>query len=236
MSARFGHPRVHHRLTDSTNARARELALAGAPDGTIVTAGEQSEGRGRQGRTWSAPAGKALLMSAIVRELSTRDALLPLAVPVAVAEACDELAGIGCQIKWPNDVWVGGRKLSGILLEGRPQEGWAVIGVGLNVGTTSEEFPDELRDRATSLAIESAADPGVERVLAAVLEALTRRLADPHDEILAAWRERDLLRGTQIRWSGGEGTAAGIDENGGLLVDTTDGRVALDAGEVHLLR
>jgi BirA family transcriptional regulator, biotin operon repressor / biotin---[acetyl-CoA-carboxylase] ligase len=99
VSARFGRPRVHHRLTDSTNARARELALAGAPDGTVVTAREQSAGRGRQGRTWSAPAGKALLLSAIVRDLSRRDALLPLAVPVAVAEACDEFAGTRCGIK-----------------------------------------------------------------------------------------------------------------------------------------
>ena len=236
MTPRFGTPRVHHRLTDSTNAQARELASAGAPDGTVVTASEQSAGRGRQGRTWAAPAGKALLMSALVRDLSNRDALLPLAVPVAVAEACEPFAGKPCQIKWPNDVWIDGRKLSGILLEGRPQEGWAVIGVGVNVGTTRDEFPDELRETATSLAIESGTDPGVDAVLTAVLAALERRLADKPDAILGAWRERDLLLGSAIRWNGGEGTAAGLDENGGLLVDTPDGRVVLDAGEVHLLR
>jgi BirA family biotin operon repressor/biotin-[acetyl-CoA-carboxylase] ligase len=236
VSERFGHPRIHHRLTDSTNARARELATAGAPDGTIVTATEQSAGRGRQGRTWSAPPGKALLLSAIVRDLSKRDALLPLAVPVAVAEACDEFAGVSCGIKWPNDVWVGGRKLAGILLEGRPQEGWAVIGIGLNVGTAADEFPEELRDTATSLVIEGGADPGVEVVLAAVLAALDRRLSDPSDSILAAWRERDLLLAKDVRWNGGEGTAAGLDDTGALLVDTESGRVALDAGEVHLLR
>ena len=210
--------------------------MAGAPDGTIVTAGEQSAGRGRQGRTWAAPAGKALLLSAVVRDLRPRDALLPLAVPVAVAEACDEFAGTDCGIKWPNDIWIDGRKLSGILLEGRPQEGWAVIGVGLNVGTTTGEFPDELRATATSLAIESGTDPGVEAVLGAVLAALDARLSDSPKAILAAWRERDVLRGTRIRWNGGEGTAAGIDEDGGLLVDTDDGRIALDAGEVHLSR
>ena len=236
MSARFGHPRVHHRLTDSTNARARELALAGAPDGTIVTASEQSAGRGRQGRSWSAPPGKALLLSAIVRDLSRRDALLPLAVPVAVAEACDEFAGARCQIKWPNDVWVGGRKLSGILLEGRPQEGWAVIGIGLNIGTTREEFPEELRDAATSLVIESGTDPGAEAVLEAILAALERRLSDKPQLILDEWRQRDLLRGSHVRWNGGEGTAAGLDDSGALLVDTDGGRVALDAGEVHLER
>jgi BirA family biotin operon repressor/biotin-[acetyl-CoA-carboxylase] ligase len=236
VSRRFGRPRVHHRLTDSTNARARELAIAGAPDGTVVTASEQSAGRGRQGRTWSAPAGKALLLSAIVRDLTTRDALLPLAVPVAVAEACDGFAGTNCGIKWPNDIWIGGRKLSGILLEGRPQEGWAVIGIGLNVGTTADEFPQELRSTATSLLIESGTDPGVDAVLDAVLDALDRRLGDSPKSTVAAWRERDVLSGTRIRWNGGEGTAAGIDENGGLVVETDEGRVTLDAGEVHLQR
>lgn len=236
MSGRFGHPRVHHRLTDSTNARARELAAAGAPDGTVVTASEQSAGRGRQGRTWAAPAGKALLMSAVVRNLGPRDALLPLAVPVAVAEACDGFASANCGIKWPNDIWIDGRKLSGILLEGRPQEGWAVIGIGLNVGTTAEEFPEELRATATSLTIESGIDPGVEPVLDAALAALDRWLGQPAEAVLAAWRERDVLMGTRIRWRGGEGIANGIDRDGGLIVETESGRVTLDAGEVHLQR
>lgn len=232
--SRFGHPRVHYRLTDSTNARARELAAAGAPDGTVVTAYEQSAGRGRQGRTWSAPPGKALLLSAIVRDLTRRDALLPLAVPVAVADACDEFAGIRCGIKWPNDIWIDGRKLSGILLEGRPQEGWAVIGVGLNVGT--EDFPPELREVATSLVIASGRDPGVEPVLEAVLDALGRWLRAPASSILDAWRARDVLLGNEVAWNGGVGTAAGIDADGSLLVETADGRVGLDAGEVHLQR
>jgi BirA family transcriptional regulator, biotin operon repressor / biotin---[acetyl-CoA-carboxylase] ligase len=233
--SRFGHPRVHYRLTDSTNARARDLALGGAPDGTVVTASEQNAGRGRQGRTWSAPPGRALLMSAIVRDLTQRDALLPLAVPVAVAEACDQFAGTRCGIKWPNDIWIDNRKLSGILLEGRPQEGWAVIGIGLNVGTGADEFPEELRETATSLAIASETDPGVGPVLRAVLDALERRLAEPAKKTLAAWRERDVLLGRHIRWNGGEGEAAGLDEHGALVVRTEAGDVALDAGEVHLV-
>jgi BirA family biotin operon repressor/biotin-[acetyl-CoA-carboxylase] ligase len=232
--SRFGHPRIHHRLTDSTNARARELALAGAPDGTVVTATEQSAGRGRQGRTWSAPPGRALLLSAVVRDLTSRDALLPLAVPVAVASACDEFAGTTCGIKWPNDVWVGGKKLSGILLEGRPQEGWAVIGIGLNVGTLREEFPEELRETATSLVIESGGDPGVEVVLGAVLDSLDSWLAAPAEAVLDAWRSRDVLRGQRVRWNGGDGQANGIDQDGGLIVETGSGQVVLDAGEVHL--
>lgn len=236
MSRRFGQPRVHYRLTDSTNARARELAAAGAPDGTVVTASEQSAGRGRQGRTWAAPRGRALLMSAVVRDLTKRDALLPLAVPVAVAHAADRFAGTKCGIKWPNDIWVNGRKLSGILLEGRPQEGWAVLGIGLNVGAIRDQFPEELRETATSLVIEAGTDPGTEAVLAAVLQTLDEWLGADSDEVLAAWRERDVLLGSAIRWNGGEGEAVGLDETGALLVRTSGGQVALDAGEVHLLR
>jgi BirA family biotin operon repressor/biotin-[acetyl-CoA-carboxylase] ligase len=232
----LGRPRAHHRRIDSTNARGRELALAGAPHGTLVTADEQTAGRGRQGRSWAAAAGKALLMSLLVRELGRRDALLPLAVPVAVAEACEAAAGVECAIKWPNDIWIGGRKAAGILLEGRPQEGWAVIGIGLNVTTGADEFPEELRGIATSLAIETEAPPSVEDVLAAVIAALERRLASKPAEVLEQWRRRDALAGSAVRWNGGEGTAAGLGDDGSLLVDTADGRVKLDAGEVHLLR
>src|SRR5256714_3422110 len=147
----IGRPRVHHRATDSTNERARELAAAGAPHGTIVTADEQSAGRGRQGRTWVAPAGSAVLMSLVVRDFGP-ETLLPLAAPLAVCDACEAVAAVECRIKWPNDVWIGGRKVAGILVEGRPQEGWAVVGIGLNVSTTAGEFPEELRAVATSLA------------------------------------------------------------------------------------
>ena len=128
----LGTPRTHLRLTDSTNERARELAAAGAPHGTLVTATEQTAGRGRQGRRWSAPAGTALLMSLILREPPR---LLPLAAAVAVAS----IAGEDARIKWPNDVQVAGRKVAGILVEGRPQERWAVLGIGLNVAVRLED-------------------------------------------------------------------------------------------------
>jgi BirA family transcriptional regulator, biotin operon repressor / biotin---[acetyl-CoA-carboxylase] ligase len=228
----IGSPRVHHRLTDSTNARARELAAAGAPHGTLVTATEQSSGRGRQGRTWSAPAGSALLMSLLLRELDKRSPLIPLAAAVAVCEAC---APVECGIKWPNDVWVERRKLAGILVEGRPQEGWAVLGIGLNVTTEAGEFPEELRDTATSLRL-AGAHASVEELLAALLRSLRGWLAAEPAAVLAAWRQRDALRGEAVRWADGEGRAAGIDDSGSLLVDTDAGQVPLAAGEVHLLR
>jgi BirA family biotin operon repressor/biotin-[acetyl-CoA-carboxylase] ligase len=220
----IGAPRVHLRTTDSTNERARDLALADAPHGTLVTAGEQTAGRGRQGRSWTAPAGSSLLMSVVLREL---DELLPLAAAVAV---CDALP-LDCRLKWPNDVWHEGRKLAGILVEGRPQEGWAVLGIGVNV--TTVEFPDELLDSATSLRL-AGVETDPEAVLAQLLPVLERRLGDPPERVLAAWREREALKGERVRWTGGEGTAAGIDDSGALVVETRNGRVTLDAGEVHL--
>jgi BirA family biotin operon repressor/biotin-[acetyl-CoA-carboxylase] ligase len=231
----IGTPHVHHRLTDSTNARARELAVRGAPHGTLVTAAEQTAGRGRQGRTWSAAPGEALLMSVVVRGVGPGTALLPLAAAVAVAEACAALAPAAeVLIKWPNDVWVDRRKVAGILLEGRPQEGWAVIGIGLNVST--RDFPEELRETATSLALAGAA-AGLDEALAALLPALERWTNAEPGQVLAAWRARDALRGTRVRWGGGSGTAAGIADSGALVVETGAGeRVELDAGEVHLER
>jgi BirA family transcriptional regulator, biotin operon repressor / biotin---[acetyl-CoA-carboxylase] ligase len=221
----IGLPRVHHRTTDSTNGRARELAVAGAPHGTLVTADEQTAGRGRQGRAWLAAPGDALLMSVVLRGV---DPILPLAAAVAVAEA----VGPTAQIKWPNDVWLDRRKVAGILVEGRPQEGWAVVGIGLNVRT--REFPEELREVATSLAL-AGVETTPDDVLAGLMERLERWIGAPHEEVLEAWAQRDALRGKRIRWGGGEGTAVGVDESGALVVSLDDGgSTALDAGEVHL--
>jgi BirA family transcriptional regulator, biotin operon repressor / biotin---[acetyl-CoA-carboxylase] ligase len=233
----IGRPRVHHRLTDSTNERAKQLALAGAPHGTLVTADEQTAGRGRQGRQWVAPPGRALLMSLVLRGLSERDALLPLAAAVAVCEACEQVSGVACAIKWPNDVWINRRKVAGILIEGRPQEGWAVLGVGLNVGTEPAEFPEELRELATSLVAEAGgAAPDREVVLASLLASLDRLLSDPPAAVLEGWRARDALRGERVWWQAGDGIAGGIDDSGALIVETEAGARTLDAGEVHLSR
>lgn len=220
----IGLPRVHHRITDSTNERAKQLALAGAPHGTLVTADEQTAGRGRQGRTWSAKPGDALLLSLVLRSV---DELLPLRAAVAVSESIPPHA----RIKWPNDVWIEGKKVSGILVEGRPQEGWAVLGIGLNVATRS--FPEELAETATSLALAGVALPR-EEVLGSLLASLARLLAASPEEVLIAWRERDALLGAPVAWSGGSGTGAGITDAGALRVDTGTGVVELDAGEVHL--
>jgi BirA family biotin operon repressor/biotin-[acetyl-CoA-carboxylase] ligase len=258
----LGHPRLHLRSTDSTNDRARELALGGAPHGTLVTAAEQSAGRGRGGRRWSAPPGSALLMSLLLR---TPPLLLPLIAAVAV---CD-VAGEDTRIKWPNDVVVESApptatassseerpedarrptlepqlaKLAGILIEGRPQEGWAVLGIGLNVAVELDELPGELRPGGVGRSATSplpAATLGrpreaIEPTLSLLLEALERRLAQPAEATLAAWRSRDALLGREIEWTAGRGRARGIDGTGRLVVALADGgQTTLGAGEVHL--
>ena len=221
----LGHPRLHLRHTDSTNQRARELAAAGAPHGTLVTAAEQSAGRGRQGRTWSAPAGQALLMSVVVRSY---DQLLPLRAGLAVAD----IAGPAAMVKWPNDVLLEGRKLAGVLVEGRPQAGWAVVGIGVNVAIRVEDLPAELHARAATL---GRSFEELEPTLRELMGALELRLAQPREEVIAALQARDALRGQRVSWDGGDGVGAGIDDEGRLLVQREDGSVAaLDAGEVHL--
>jgi BirA family biotin operon repressor/biotin-[acetyl-CoA-carboxylase] ligase len=251
----FGTPHRYFSRTDSTNSRARELAAEGAAHGTIVTADEQTSGRGRQGRIWTAPPGKALLYSAIVRPLDERHLMLPLAVPLAVCEAAEELRpGLECGLKWPNDVQVEGRKLSGVLIEARPQDGWAVIGIGLNLTISRKEFPPDLRDTAVSIfdsdeghrggsrrslpAVAPAGPPPMPLTAAQVLSRHLERWveADPAT-VLAAWRKRDALRGREVAWSEGSGVADGIDDRGFLLVLTPGGdRIAIGAGEVHLTR
>jgi BirA family transcriptional regulator, biotin operon repressor / biotin---[acetyl-CoA-carboxylase] ligase len=260
----FGAPHRHFRRTDSTNTRARELAEDGAPGGTVVTAEEQTAGRGRQGRAWTAPAGKALLYSAILRPFGDRP-LLPLAAALAACDAAEDLApGVGCRIKWPNDVWVEERKLAGILIETKVQENWAVIGVGLNLSIAPEELPPDLRDTAVSLfgsttggrgephrslpAVAPAGLPPTPLTSAAVLSRhLDRWVETEPQTVLAAYRERDALRGREIGWSAGpelspgadgasgSGVAVGIDDRGGLVVLLPGGgRTVLFAGEVHL--
>jgi BirA family biotin operon repressor/biotin-[acetyl-CoA-carboxylase] ligase len=169
-------------------------------------------------------------------------ALLPLAVPVAVCDAAESVAPVRCQVKWPNDVWIDERKVAGVLVEARPEEGWAVIGVGLNVAIPPDQLPPELRDTAASLlptegehGVLPGGAPGVHHSLEALNEALGRWVDASDEEVLAAFRTRDSLCGRRISWDGGEGTAEEIDERGHLVVAKSDGeRVALGAGEVHL--
>ena len=237
----FGRPHRHYALTDSTNARAKELAEAGAPGGLVVTADEQSAGRGRQERSWFGRPGASLLYSALLHPYDGCP-VLPLAVPLAICEAAEAVAPVRCQVKWPNDVWIDERKVAGVLIEARPEKGWAVIGIGLNVAVPEEEFPPELRGQATSLApteAEGGIDAGGAPTVAAVLRELNLALGGwleaSGEEVLGPYRARDALVGRRVSWDGGTGVAAGVDGLGHLIVDVGGGApVVLGAGEVHL--
>ena len=221
----LGEPREHHETIGSTNDRARELADGGAAHGTLVTADEQTSGRGRQGRSWATPPGVAIAASLVLREF---DDLLPLRAGLAVAD----VAGDRALVKWPNDVWVDGRKVAGILAESRSEAGWAVLGIGVNVAVDVASLPADAAAVAGSL---GKSPDEVEPTLQALLEALARRLGEDRDSALGALRERDALRGVAVRWQDGEGTGAGIADDGALLVTLADGSTtSLIAGEVTL--
>lgn len=229
----LGTPHLHLREVDSTNVRAQRLAVSGAPHGALVTASGQSAGHGRQGRSWVTPPGRALACSLVLREPPR---LLPMLAALAVADVADrfDAAGRAAAIKWPNDVLLDGRKVAGILAEGRPQEGWVVLGIGINVAVAEDDLPPELRPVATSL---GRAPSDVEPVLAALLERLEAWLAATPTEAMNAYRTRDALAGREISWNGGHGTALGIADDGRLRVrpaDTGAPEQLLDAGEVHL--
>jgi BirA family biotin operon repressor/biotin-[acetyl-CoA-carboxylase] ligase len=222
---KLGQPREHHDTIGSTNDRARELAEGGAAHGTLVTAGEQTAGRGRQGRSWATPPGTAIAASLVLREF---DDLLPLRAGLAVAD----IAGERALVKWPNDVWVNGRKVAGILAESRSEPRWAVLGIGVNVAVDVDALPPDAAAVAGSLG-RTPAD--VEPTLSELLSALERRLAEDRSACLSALRAREALRGVAVRWQDGEGTGAGIDDSGALLVTLPDGgTTALHAGEVTL--
>lgn len=236
---RLGTVRHHVAETGSTNDDARQLARDGAPHGTVVSADAQTAGRGRQGRPWVVPPGQALLVSVVLRDLP-QFALLPLAVAVAVAET----VGGDARIKWPNDVVRveddgSLRKYAGILCEGRPTDGWAVAGFGLNVAVDAAIMPPEVSGRVASMGLSS---DDRESVLRRLLDRLAEAIAWEPSELLERWSALDVLRGRAVRWerpgteAGGQGQAVGVDEAGRLLVRQPHGSVAeLDAGEVHLL-
>ncbi|MEM6756173.1 MAG: biotin--[acetyl-CoA-carboxylase] ligase [Planctomycetota bacterium] len=229
--ARPGRPSVRvYRSIGSTQDAARRLA---GEDGAVVLADEQAAGRGRLGRRWSAPAETALLLSRVTHAADERRGIVGLAAAMAIADAVEPELGRAVSFKWPNDICVDGRKLAGVLAESvATAHGSAtVLGIGLNVATTAEQFPGELRDRATSLRMLGV---GVDRLsLAAdLLDALDARLAQDADPapMLDAWRQRcvTLDRDGRFAIDGREiaGRVIDLDASAGLIVRTTHGTIA----------
>jgi BirA family transcriptional regulator, biotin operon repressor / biotin---[acetyl-CoA-carboxylase] ligase len=231
LRGRFGRDYRYAERTPST-----QRLLEDAAEGAVAVAEEQTEGRGRLGRSWHARPGTSVLVSVLL-EPPVRSERLPELTPLAGEACADAIAavtGLAPTIKPPNDVLVDGRKVAGILVEARPREGWAVLGMGINVALDVAGLPPELRAGAGTL----GRSPGeLDAALAELLDHLGARLAEPATAALDALRARDALHGRAVTWAGGTGVGAGIDGDGALLVRTPAGTlVALDAGEVHLGR
>lgn len=232
---------------DSTNTTARELAAVGAPHGTVVIADAQRRGRGRMGRSWVSPPGRNLYCSAVLRCALPADQAAQISLVAGVA-TCDALrAWCRAELKWPNDVVAGGRKLAGMLAEmvGDGAEQVVILGIGVNVDSTAEDFPPELRAKAGSLRLATGATVDRAQVLARLLGALEVRYDQWQREglgpIVAAWRELAPCMGQPIRvLEPGdrvvEGTVIDIDGDGALRIRLVDGREhRVIAGDVTVL-
>ncbi len=234
-------------VTDSTNSRAVALAESGAPDGTVVCADAQTGGRGRFGRAWESPPGLNLYLSLLLRPSvePPQAPQLTLVAAVALAAAVETVTGLSPRLKWPNDLYLGGRKAAGILAEMSADADrlrHVVIGVGLNVNAEGADFPVALRGKATSLKIQAGRGFARVEVLARFLESFSeayrRFLSEGIRGILPEWRRRSLLDGKRvvIRLRGEDvaGTALGVDD-AGLLVFRREGARAtesLPGGEI----
>lgn len=228
----------------STNDLAHAGAAAGAPDGSVWLAEAQSQGRGRQGRRWNCEPHAGLLVSWLLRgALERPPTLLPLVIGLAACEGVHAATGLLVRTKWPNDLWLGERKVAGILVEVRAgSSAHAVVGLGLNVAVAA--VPEEDSAGATALAAEGRAAPQREWLLAVILAAVERRLAEWRGghaaRLLDDWRAQDVALGRDVRVQTESGVltgrACGVSAAGLLQLETAPGvRRELAAGEVHLL-
>ena len=232
----------------STNDHLRSLAKSGAPEGTAVIADHQTGGHGRRGRSFHSPQGSGIYLSFLLRPHCPPEQLMHLtcAAAVSMCDAVEAGAGFRPGIKWTNDLVSDTRKLGGILTElGFSPDGtvdWVIVGIGINCTQAQEDFPDEIREMAGSLAMITGVSPDRPALAAAMLESLhqmTRNLLTHREETLAVYR-RDcitlnkdvvLLRGDQRSY----GHAVDIDESGALLVRFGDGSLQpVNSGEVSV--
>ncbi|AMA73542.1 biotin--[acetyl-CoA-carboxylase] ligase [Aneurinibacillus thermoaerophilus] len=223
---------------DSTQNKCQELAKEGAPEGTLVVADQQTEGKGRLGRVWHSPPGANISMSLLLRpalELQ-KCPQLTLLTAVAVVETLHEFCGISAQIKWPNDILINGKKVCGILTELNAESDRIhslIVGIGLNVNTLPEHFPEDVHGIATSLRIEKGEPlrrvPLLQQILTRLEELYDLYLAKGFAPVKKRWETYAVTIGKKvtIRTLQGSlsGYAEGIDESGVLLVRREDGSV-----------
>lgn len=234
--------------TDSTNDRLKVLAREGAPHGTAILAGYQTAGHGRRGRTFQSPDGMGIYLSILLRpECAPEDLMhLTCAAGLAMCDAMERSVGVCPGIKWTNDLVLGSRKLGGILTElGFSPQGklsYAIVGIGINCRQSLDDFPEEIREIATSLSAATGKQVECAPVAAAMLNALwlmAENLLSGREGILARYREKcitigreiSILSPTSVRY----GKALDVDDNGALLVAFRDGSIeAVNAGEVSI--
>jgi BirA family transcriptional regulator, biotin operon repressor / biotin---[acetyl-CoA-carboxylase] ligase len=250
--ARFPTQVRYLRDVGSTNEEARRLALAGAPDGTVVLAEAQTEGRGRNGRTWTSAAGLGVWMTVLLRPAGSIASigLVPAVAAIAVCRALRRLGAVDAGIKWPNDILCRDRKMAGILCESASSGGfveWVAVGIGIDVLHGPGDLPSGIETPAVSLRMcreESAPGAGSgelrARLTAAVLyelEETVRMLSTGATrQLMEEYRRDSLVLGREVRVRGSEGAydalATGIDDQGRLLVEAAGGVHALDSGDV----
>lgn len=230
-------------LIDSTNDCARMLAEAGVEEGAVVIAEEQTQGKGRQGRRWEAERGANLLFSILLRPefLQGRSGLLTLAAAVATAEAVERSGPFRVEAKWPNDLLIGGKKFTGILIETsivQDRLAYAIVGIGINVN--QRRFPDDLSARATSLALLAGSEFDRTALLCAVLSAFESLYQDVREgrpgRVLADWKRRSPMLGRDVELQTPSGPVRGkaldLNADGALIVDINGNPSVCYAGEV----
>lgn len=250
LTGRLDRHRVHYfPSASSTNDLALTLSRQGAPDNTLVLADSQSAGRGRlPGRRWLSPPKTGLYFSLIIRpRLAPADfPKLALTTGLALCLALEKLYPFALALKWPNDLYLDGKKCGGILCEASGfadvGEAAAIIGVGLNISTPTKAFPVELGGKTTSLYAATGTRLDRGPVLAAILAELTDKVARLEQggfaEILKEWRKRDLYAGRKIKWLNSRqetirGLSLGPNEDGFLILRDETGQVhTIISGEV----
>ena len=220
-----------------TCTSTQDQLLAGDPEGTIAVCEEQSAGRGRRGRSWQSPPGRALLASILLRPPPSRTAAeLTLVAGAVTAGLIEEAIDAPVGIKWPNDVLIDGKKVAGVLAEQRDQA--LVLGIGVNVNQTSGELPGGARLDPTSLRVATGREWDRAELLSGLVfeleAAYLNWLEDGLSAVAAALAQRDVLRGRRVQVDAVTGTACGIDTDGALLLDTPTGTRSVVAGEVEI--
>ncbi len=243
----IGHPFFHMEEVDSTNEAAKRFANQGVESGALIVAEKQTAGKGRRGRSWSNTAGESLQMSLLLRpELTPKEASgLTLAAALAVSRAVESLPGsLRPQIKWPNDVIVGTKKICGILVELLLDSDQSSVIIGIGVNVNNSVFPGELREKATSLKLATGGQIDRESLMEKIwqeFEAIYEQylLTKDMSGLKADYEQRLVNIGRQVCVSYGneslEGVAEGIDVEGHLLLRAKDGGLRhIEAGEVSV--